>query len=249
MTVSFERLTDNVRLVFALGNQEAQRFNHEYIQPEHILLGLIRLGRGVACQVLQANVELRLLRINIEKLMQRGQDIVTMGKLPHSQPVKDLLNKMLEEAKALGHNHVGTEHLLLALLKADPQKNIASKVLSEKGLTYEKIKTQVAELEPPQGFTYRPKSMAQAQLAMAINARAVATIEELLDSDIGISSEDVALCKARLPREEALHLRMQIMAGMPDAAQAEARLIELARPTEPAKRAAFRHLVALQRVR
>ncbi len=81
----FERFTDRARKVMALANQEAQRFNHEYIGTEHILLGLVKEGSGVGAQVLKnLDVDIKKLRLEIEKLVKSGPDMVTMGKLPQT---------------------------------------------------------------------------------------------------------------------------------------------------------------------
>ena len=114
----FERLTDRARKVMALANQEAQRFNHEYIGTEHILLGLVKEGSGVAANVLKnLDVDLRKIRLEVEKLVQSGPEMVTMGKLPQTPRAKKVLEYAIEEARNLNHNYVGTEHLLLGLLR------------------------------------------------------------------------------------------------------------------------------------
>src|SRR5213082_689483 len=81
----FERFTDRARKVMALANQEAQRFNHEYIGTEHILLGLVKEGSGVGATVLKnLDIDLRKVRLEVEKLVKSGPDMVTMGKLPQT---------------------------------------------------------------------------------------------------------------------------------------------------------------------
>jgi len=81
----YERFTDRARKVMQLANQEAQRFNHEYIGTEHVLLGLIKEGSGVAANVLKnLDIDLRKIRMEVEKLVQSGPDMVTMGKLPQT---------------------------------------------------------------------------------------------------------------------------------------------------------------------
>ena len=99
-----------------LANQEAQRFNHEYIGTEHILLGLVKEGSGVAANVLQnLDIDLRKIRLEVEKLVQSGPDMVTMGKLPQTPRAKKVIEYSMEEARNLNHNYVGTEHILLGL--------------------------------------------------------------------------------------------------------------------------------------
>ena len=115
----FERLTDRARKVMALANQEAQRFNHEYIGTEHILLGLVKEGSGVGANVLKnLDIDLRKVRLEVEKLVKSGPDMVTMGKLPQTPRAKKVIEYAIDEARNLNHNHVGTDHSLLGRLPA-----------------------------------------------------------------------------------------------------------------------------------
>src|SRR6185369_15631316 len=110
----YERFTDRARKVMQLANQEAQRFNHEYVGTEHILLGLVKEGSGVAARVLmRLGVDLRGVRLEVEAVVQSGPDMVTMGKLPRTPRAKRVIEYSIEEARNLDHNYVGTEHLLL----------------------------------------------------------------------------------------------------------------------------------------
>src|SRR5688572_32354676 len=96
----YERFTDRARKVMQLANQEAQRFNHEYIGTEHVLLGLIKEGSGVAANVLKnLDVDLRKIRLEVEKLVQSGPDMVTMGKLPQTPRAKKVIEYAIEEAR------------------------------------------------------------------------------------------------------------------------------------------------------
>ena len=104
----YERFTDRARKVMQLANQEAQRFNHEYIGTEHILLGLVKEGSGVAANVLKnLDVDLRKIRIEVEKIVQTGPDMVTMGKLPQTPRAKKVIEYAMDEARNLNHNYVG----------------------------------------------------------------------------------------------------------------------------------------------
>jgi len=124
----YERFTDRARKVMQLANQEAQRFNHEYVGTEHVLLGLIKEGSGVAANVLKnLDVDLRKIRNEVEKIVQAGPDMVTMGKLPQTPRAKKVIEYAIEEARNLNHNYVGTEHLLLGLLRE--QEGVAAQVL------------------------------------------------------------------------------------------------------------------------
>ncbi|MCS7305329.1 MAG: ATP-dependent Clp protease ATP-binding subunit [Thermoguttaceae bacterium] len=141
----YERFTERARKVMQLANQEAQRFNHEYIGTEHILLGLIKEGTGVAANVLRnLDIDLRKIRLEVEKLVQSGPDMVTMGKLPHTPRAKKVLEYAVEEARNLNHNYVGTEHLLLGLLRE--QEGVAAQVLMNLGVRLEDVREEVLNL-------------------------------------------------------------------------------------------------------
>jgi ATP-dependent Clp protease ATP-binding subunit ClpC len=141
----FERFTDRARKVMALANQEAQRFNHEYIGTEHILLGLVKEGSGVGANVLKnLDVDLRKVRLEVEKLVHSGPDMVTMGKLPQTPRAKKVIEYAIEEARNLNHNYVGTEHLLLGLLRE--HDGVAAQVLMNLGLKLEEVREEVLNL-------------------------------------------------------------------------------------------------------
>ncbi|MHC4596667.1 MAG: ATP-dependent Clp protease ATP-binding subunit, partial [Planctomycetota bacterium] len=141
----FERFTDRARKVMALANQEAQRFNHEYIGTEHILLGLVKEGSGVGATVLKnLDVDIKKLRLEVEKLVKSGPDMVTMGKLPQTPRAKKVIEYAIEEARSLNHNYVGTEHILLGLLRES--EGIAAQVLMNLGLKLEDVRQEVLNL-------------------------------------------------------------------------------------------------------
>ena len=141
----YERFTDRARKVMQLANQEAQRFNHEYIGTEHVLLGLVKEGSGVAANVLKnLDVDLRKIRLEVEKIVQSGPDMVTMGKLPQTPRAKKVIEYAMEEARNLNHNYVGTEHLLLGLLRE--QEGVAAQVLMNLGLKLEDVREEVLSL-------------------------------------------------------------------------------------------------------
>jgi ATP-dependent Clp protease ATP-binding subunit ClpC len=141
----YERFTDRARKVMQLANQEAQRFNHEYIGTEHVLLGLVKEGSGVAANVLKnLDVDLRRIRNEVEKIVQSGPDMVTMGKLPQTPRAKKVIEYAMEEARNLNHNYVGTEHLLLGLLRES--EGVAAQVLMNLGLKLEDVREEVLNL-------------------------------------------------------------------------------------------------------
>lgn len=129
----------------ALANQEAQRFNHEYIGTEHILLGLVKEGTGVGANVLKnLDVDLRKVRMEVERLVKSGPELVTMGKLPKTPRAKKVIEYAIEEARNLNHNYIGTEHLLLGLLRE--REGVAAQVLMNMGLRLEDVREEVLNL-------------------------------------------------------------------------------------------------------
>ena len=155
----YERFTERARKVMQLANNEAQRFNHEYIGTEHILLGLIKEARGVAGSILAIMaVDLHKVRTEVEKLVQSGPDMVTMGKLPQTPRARKVIEYSMEEAQGIGDNHVGTEHILLGLLREGG--GVASQVLMNLGLKLEDVRKEVLRLRgkvarPPMQFLLR----------------------------------------------------------------------------------------------
>ncbi|MDD2689741.1 MAG: ATP-dependent Clp protease ATP-binding subunit [Candidatus Omnitrophica bacterium] len=141
----FNRFTERARKVIILAKEEARRFNHDYIGTEHILLGLIREGEGVAAAVLQKlGVSLENIRLEIEKLVQPGPTTQIIGDIPFTPRAKKALELAAEEARSLGHNYIGTEHILLGLIREG--EGIASQVLLNLGLDLNTVRNEVMEL-------------------------------------------------------------------------------------------------------
>lgn len=142
----YERFTDRARKVYQLANQEAQRFNHDKIDVFHILVALVKEGSGVAANVLKnLDVDLRKLRLEVEKHVSPGPDWITMGKIPHTEAASCIAPFAVNEAEALGHDYVGTEHLLLGIVREEftGMPGIAGKVLLGLGLDRTKIRDEV----------------------------------------------------------------------------------------------------------
>jgi ATP-dependent Clp protease ATP-binding subunit ClpC len=140
----FDRFTDRAKKVMNLARQEAQRFNHEYLGTEHILLGLVQEGSGVAANVLKnMGIDLAKIRSEVEKIVKTGPSMVTMGQLPFTPRAKKVLELSMEEASNLGHNYIGTEHLLLGLIKEN--EGIAAQVLINLGVKLEDVREEVLE--------------------------------------------------------------------------------------------------------
>ncbi len=141
----YDRFTDRARKVMAYARQEAQRFNHDYIGTEHILLGLIKEGSGVAANVLRnLDVDIKKIRLEVEKMVQSSSDVVTKGQLPFTPRAKKVIEFSLDEARALGHNYIGTEHILLGLLREND--GVAAHVLMNLGLKLDDVREEVLNL-------------------------------------------------------------------------------------------------------
>ncbi|MBU1912509.1 MAG: ATP-dependent Clp protease ATP-binding subunit [Candidatus Omnitrophica bacterium] len=141
----FNRFTERARKVILLAKEEAKRFNHDYIGTEHILLGLIREGEGVAAVVLQKmGLNLQQIRMEIEKIVKPGPPMVVSGDIPFTPTAKKVIELSSEEARSLGHNYIGTEHILLGLIREG--EGVASQVLVNLGLDLNKVREEIAEL-------------------------------------------------------------------------------------------------------
>lgn len=142
----YERFTDRARKVMQLANKEAQRFNHEYIGTEHILLGLLKEGQGVAANVLKnLDVDLFKVRNEVEKLIQPGaEQEQTTGKFPQTPRAKKVIEYAIEEARYLNHNYIGTEHLLLGLLREN--EGVAAQILRNLGLVLDQVRQEILNL-------------------------------------------------------------------------------------------------------
>ncbi|MDX2191886.1 MAG: ATP-dependent Clp protease ATP-binding subunit [Gemmatimonadales bacterium] len=162
--------TDRVRKVLQMAREEAARLHHEYVGTEHILLGLIREGEGVAAAVLQnLNVDLEEIQQKIEETVKKGKAAAAAGPdLPYTSRAKKVLELAMTEARELNHSYVGTEHLLLGLLREE--KGIAAQVLTDAGVTLEQSRAETLRLlgsDMPQasaasgGATPPPPSSAQ----------------------------------------------------------------------------------------
>ena len=141
----FERFSERAKKVMLLANQEAQRFRHEAIDTEHILLGLMKEGAGIGSYALK-DLHLDLLRIRqeVEKLVQRGPDAACQDKITQAPGARKVIECALDEARHLNHNYVGTEHLLLGLLRETD--GVAARVLTNFNLRLESVREEVVKL-------------------------------------------------------------------------------------------------------
>jgi ATP-dependent Clp protease ATP-binding subunit ClpC len=137
-----DRFTDRAKKVMYHTRVEAQRLNHAYLGTEHMLLGLLQEGSGVAAHVLKnLGIDLTMIRSEVEKIVKTGPPMATMGQLPFTPRAKKVLELSTEEASNLGHKYIGTEHLLLGLIKE--HEGIASQVLLTLGVKLEEVREAV----------------------------------------------------------------------------------------------------------
>ena len=140
--------TERVRKVLSMARQEAIRLQHDYVGTEHILLGLIREGEGVAAHVLgNLNVDLDQVHERVDESVRRGKATIALGELPYTNPAKHVLEFAMAEARELSHSYVGTEHLLLGLLRES--KGIAAQVLNSLGVTIDEARTETQKVLGP----------------------------------------------------------------------------------------------------
>jgi ATP-dependent Clp protease ATP-binding subunit ClpC len=150
--IMHDKFTERVRKVLFLAREEAGRLQHDYIGTEHLLLGVIKEGEGIACAVLdKLGVDLDDLRQAIESKIIATGGTLTIGEIPFTPRAKRVLELSVEEAHQMGHNYVGTEHLLLGLIREN--EGIAAKVLIENGLDRKRIREETLKLlgGPSQG--------------------------------------------------------------------------------------------------
>ena len=140
--------TPRAQQVLALARKEADRFNHNYVGTEHLLLGLIKLGQGVAVNVLQKmGLDLETVRMEVEKQVGSGPETKMVGNIPYTPRVKKVLALAGKEAKLLNHSYVGTEHILLGLLREG--EGVAARVLKNLEVDIERTRNEILkELDP-----------------------------------------------------------------------------------------------------
>ncbi len=145
---AMSNFTPRAQQVLALARKEADRFNHNFVGTEHLLLGLIKLGQGVAVNVLQKlGLDLDTVRLEVEKQVGTGPDQKQAGNIPYTPRVKKVLNLAQKEAKALSHTYVGTEHILLGLLREG--EGVAARVLKNLDVDIELTRQEILkELDP-----------------------------------------------------------------------------------------------------
>src|SRR6516164_6998547 len=145
---AMSNFTPRAQQVLALARKEADRFNHNFLGTEHLLLGLIKLGQGVAVNVLQKmGLDLETVRMEVEKQVGTGPDQKMIGNIPYTPRVKKVLDLAKREAKNLNHTYIGTEHILLGLLREGD--GVAARILRSLDVDIEQTRQEILkELDP-----------------------------------------------------------------------------------------------------
>jgi ATP-dependent Clp protease ATP-binding subunit ClpC len=143
-----DRFTDRVRKVIYFARDEASRLQHDYIGTEHLLLGIVREGEGIAAKVLgKMDLDFEQIQQAVENMVKSSGGTLTIGEIPFTPRAKRVLELAIEEARLLGHNYVGTEHLLLGLIREG--EGVAAQVLSELGVDRKRVREEVLKLLGP----------------------------------------------------------------------------------------------------
>jgi hypothetical protein len=177
----YERFTDRARRVMRQADEEARRLQHKHVGTEHVLLGLLKEGSGDAANVLSAlGVEYRVVRLEVEKTVPSAPEAVTMGKLPQTPRAKAVIEYAIKWARDLDHQYVGTEHLLLGLLRE--QEGVAAQVLRNLGLKLEDVRERVlrtmgVEAPAPDAITASPSPPAGADLYAGFTGQARTAVQ------------------------------------------------------------------------
>ncbi|MCI0370090.1 MAG: ATP-dependent Clp protease ATP-binding subunit [candidate division NC10 bacterium] len=183
----FERFTERARKVIILAREEAIRLGHNFVGTEHLLLGLIREGDGLAVAILKKlNVNLSAVKADVEKLVSVGSEVAPAGEIPFTPQAKKVLEYAISEARSLGHNYIGTEHLLLGLIREG--EGTASLVLRDFGVTVTSAKAQAQELLGEQATKATASARTPALDEFGLDLTALAR-QGKLDPVIGRESE------------------------------------------------------------
>jgi ATP-dependent Clp protease ATP-binding subunit ClpC len=151
----FERFTEKAIKVIMLAQEEARRLGHNFVGTEQILLGLIGEGTGIGPKVLKAmGVNIKDARVEVEKIIGRGSGFVAV-EIPFTPRAKRVLELSLDEASQLGHNYIGTEHLLLGLIKEG--EGVAARVLENLGVDLSKVRSQIIRSLGDNTERFKPK--------------------------------------------------------------------------------------------
>jgi ATP-dependent Clp protease ATP-binding subunit ClpA len=210
----FERYTDRARRVVVLAQEEARRLNHNYIGTEHILLGLIHEGEGVAARALESlGIGLQAVRQQVEEIIGPGQQPLS-GHYPFTPRVNKALELASREALQLGHNYIGTEHILLGLIREG--EGVAAQVLAKLGADLNRVRQQVMQLlhgypgtepasdRPRRGKRAQARLMAHAVVRIDALDRRLAAIERWIGMRPDLDDVDQEIAQVRREKEAAI---------------------------------------------
>jgi ATP-dependent Clp protease ATP-binding subunit ClpA len=209
----FERFTDRARRVVVLAQEEARMLNHNYIGTEHILLGLIHEGEGVAAKALESlGISLEAVRQQVEELIGQGQQAPS-GHIPFTPRAKKVMELASREATELGHNYIGTEHILLGLIREGG--GVAAQVMLQLGADLARVRRQVVELLYPSGrgvTSYSPRLGKRARARLLDDAlarvdaldRRLSAIERWLGMRPNLADVDQEIAVVRREKEAAI---------------------------------------------
>jgi Clp amino terminal domain, pathogenicity island component/UvrB/uvrC motif len=207
----FERFTDRARQAVAQAQREARRLDHNYIGTEHILLGLIHVREGVAARALESlGLSLPAVRQQVEEIIGRGQQVPS-GHIPFTPRAKKVLELSLRESLQLGHNYIGTEHILLGLLHEGD--GVAAQVLVKLGADLNRVRLQVIQLlhgHQAKGPVSVPSAARKLWLPEVLHARLEAIEERLtaIEQRVGTGPEtselDEQIAQVRREKESAI---------------------------------------------
>jgi ATP-dependent Clp protease ATP-binding subunit ClpA len=201
----YERFTTTARQVLQLANQEALRLNHEYIGTEHILLGLVREGRGVAVEVLKKlDIDLWKIYLEVKTVVQSGFHSVETGMRPQTPRAKKVIEYALEEAHGFNHNYVGTEHLLLGLLRE--QEGVAALVLTNLGVRLNPVRDAILKILTDPQFHKDDDPVAEKRLLILSDKRDHPLAQQL-EQMLAEFNHQKEWCVAKQQFEEAARLR------------------------------------------
>ena len=197
----FERFTDRARRVVVLAQEEARMLNHNYIGTEHILLGLVREGEGVAAEALESlGISLDAVRQQVEEIIGQGQEAPS-GHIPFTPRAKKVLELSLRESLQLGHNYIGTEHILLGLIREGD--GVAAQVLVRLGADLNRVRQQVIQLihsRPPREGAPGPEVQARLDV---VEVR-LAALERRVGTGPDTSDLDEQIAQVRREKESAV---------------------------------------------
>jgi ATP-dependent Clp protease ATP-binding subunit ClpA len=209
----FERFTERARRVVVLAQEEARLLNHNYIGTEHLLLGLIHEGEGVAAEALQSlGISLEAVRAQVEEIIGQGQSAPT-GHIPFTPRAKKVLELSLREALQLGHNYIGTEHILLGLIREG--EGVAAQVLVKLGADLARVRQQVVQLLSSYGGGEAPAEQAGARARLVrmtvpeeLRQAEVELAQVRRDKEAAIDAEDFEQAAALRDQERQLLTRV-----------------------------------------